>query len=513
MESEIIYPAPEKRMAIMIVVMAASIMQIIDTTIANVALPHMRATLGATQEQISWVITSYAVATAIAIPATGFLEGKFGRRNLFMMSLSGFIISSALCGLAWSLPMMVVARISQGLFGAFITPLGQSVIYSTFPPESRAKSMAIWGIGIMIAPIVGPVLGGWLTDHISWRWVYFINVPIGIPTMLFLYRLLGRGTAEPRTFDWRGYALIALGLAALQLALDRGTSLDWFDSSEILLEIGIGVSALWMFAMHTRFAKAPLIPREVWTNRNIIVAGAFAFVNSGSMVMAATLVSLMVQGMMGYNTIDAGLIGLPRGISMAFAMMLAGRLVPFVDVRLMMGTGLMIVSLGFWIMTGFAPGMDSKLILISAGVQGIGFGLIMLPMSLMGFATISVRLRTEAAALSALFRSMGMSVIISISTAIVARSVQVSHSDQASQITSETAPILGGGLTEQLGIPGQMLLGMIDMEANRQALMIAYIDVYWMMGWLSLVILPLLLLVRWNPAAENQPEAPMAEAH
>ncbi len=497
----------------MFVVMAATIMQLIDTTIANVALPHMRASLGATQDQISWVLTSYAVATAIAIPATGFIESRIGRRNLFLVSMAGFVASSMLCGISTSIEMIVGARILQGLFGAFISPLGQAILYDTFPDEDRPRTMAIWAMGAMVAPIVGPLLGGWLTDHWSWRWVYFINIPIGIPTFLFAAGILGRGNAAPRKLDWRGYVLIAVGLTALQLLLDRGTTLDWLDSTEILIELGLCVGALWMFGVHSYYFSAPLIPRDVWTDRNVLAAGMLTFLNSGSMIMSATLVSLMVQGMMGYDTIDAGMVGLPRGLAMAFTMMLASRLVTLLDVRVVIACGLLIIAAGFWVMTGFAPGMDASLIILSGTIQGVGFGFVMLPVNLMAFATITPRLRTEAAALMALFRYMGMSVMLSVATALIARGVQVSHSDQAAHISNETIPMLNSGLMEQLGFRGEALYGMLDMEINRQAMMIAYDNVFWLMAILTLFVLPTLLLVRWAGNKPADAEASMIEAH
>lgn len=500
------YPAPERRLAITIVVMAASIMQILDTTIANVALPHMRATLGATQEQISWVITSYVVATAIAIPATGFIESQIGRRNLFLLSLFGFIVASAACGLAGSLEMMVISRVLQGGFGAFISPLGQAIIYDTYPVEERPKAMTIWGMGVMIAPIIGPVLGGWLTDQISWRWVYFINIPIGIVTLTFAANLLDRSRIAKRAFDWMGYGLIALGLAALQLALDRGTNQDWFSSTEIIFEAAIAVGALWMFGVHTATARNPLIPRRAFADRNMMVACSFAFICSGAMIGAATLVSLMVQGLMGYGTIDAGLVGLPRGLMMAATMFLTGRLSTYVDGRIFMGLGVVTVSIGFWLMSGFAIGMDRSLILLSGAVQGLGFGMIMLPMNLLGFATMPPQLRTEAAALYALSRNMGTSVLISIATALISYNVQISHSDQAAHITNETVPILNSGLFEQLGFQGRALLSAIDMSINAQALMIAYIDVFWVLAWITLLILPALFFAKKSvPAPMTAP--------
>ena len=366
------YLPKARRWAIIIVVMVASVMQILDTTIANVALPHMQSTLGATQEQISWVLTSYIVATAITIPATGFLEGWLGRRNLFLISIAGFTLSSAMCGLAWSLPAMIAARIAQGVFGAAISPLGQSVMYDISPPEERAQTMAIWGLGIMIGPVCGPLVGGYLTENFSWRWVFFINVPVGILTLIFGASLLDRGKAIFRSFDWRGYAMIAIGLASFQLALDRGTEQDWFDSPEIIAEFGLAAASLWMFMVHTLTAKAPLIAKSVFTDRNMLVASFLTLIVSGSMIAGATFLSLMLQTLFGYGTIDAGLMSVPRGLGMALTMLVVGRLVGKVDARVLIGFGMSLVVAGFVIMSGYSLQMDNHLVILSGALQGIG---------------------------------------------------------------------------------------------------------------------------------------------
>ena len=471
-------------------------MQILDTTIANVALPHMQASLSATQEQISWVLTSYIVATAIVIPATGFLEGLISRRNLFILSVAGFTLSSALCGLAWSLPSMVSARMLQGIFGAFISPLGQAIMFDTSPPKKQAQAMTIWGMGVMIAPIMGPVLGGWLTEELSWRWVFFVNVPIGVVTVLGAFALFERAPNKSRPFDWRGYLMIAVGIAALQLGLDRGTQLDWFDSIEVIVEFGIAAGLLWMYVVHTRIAAAPIIAREVFGDRNLLIACIYMLVTSGSLIAGATFITLMLQSLFGYGTIDAGMMGVPRGVSMGVSMLVAGRLSARIDPRLMMGFGLLSVGFGYLVMSRFSLEMDNHLIISVGVMQGFGFGFIMLPMNLLGFSTLAARFRTEGASLYSISRNIGSSVMIALAGASIARNVQVSHSDMAAQITNETIPALNAGLFEQLGIRGESMMTALNFELTRQALMISYINIFFATAILSFVVVPLILLAK-----------------
>lgn len=505
-------PRPQ-RLAVMFVVVIASVMQILDTTIANVALPHMQSTLGASQGEISWVLTSYIVATAITIPATGFLEGWLGRRNLFLISIAGFTISSALCGIAGSIESMIAARLLQGVFGAAIMPLGQSILFDVAKPEERPQSMAIWGLGLMIGPVCGPLLGGWLTENFSWRWVFFINVPIGVLVLISAASLLDRGKAVFRKLDWRGYAMIGIGIASFQLGLDRGTENDWFDSPETIIEFGIAAAAIWMFAIHTVNAKNPLIAREVFKDRNILVACMLTIVISGSMMAGATFISLMLQSLFGYGTIDAGLMAAPRGLAMALCMPVVSRLMLLVDSRILIAFGLTLAMAGFVVMSGFSLEMDGHLIILAGIMQGIGFGFVMIPTNLLALSTLNGMYRTEGASFMSLARSIGGSVVIALGTASVARTLQISHNDIGANVSPENVPILNSGLFEQLGIRGEAIMGMINMEVNRQSLMIAYIDIFWVMIWVTAITVPLLIFTR-KIVFDGSGDQPMpAEAH
>lgn len=483
------------RLLISIGVMTATLMQVLDQTIANVALPHMQATLGANQETIAWVLTSYILATAIATPVTGWLSGRIGRRQLFIISTVGFTVASMACGFADSLVSMVLFRAIQGLFGAFLVPLSQSVMYDIYPQEKHAKAMTVWSMGVMIGPIAGPVLGGWLTDMLDWRWVFFINLPFGILAIALIF-LLPEGSKEKRRFDFIGFALLGLALSALQLALDRGAQLDWLDSWEIRIELGVTISALWMFCVYTWKARDPLIPRALFTDRNFVFALIFVVITSGVMIAGSVLLAPMLQRLMGYSAMDAGLATMPRGIAMLFSMLIVGRLVRVFDVRVLIGFGLIVTAYSLWMMSQFTLDMDNRPIILSGLVQGFGFGFVMLPLNLLAFSTLSQKFRTDAAALYSLARSLGGSITISIVTALIARNSQISHSDLTSHFTSTSMPWLNTTLAQRVGAEGMPILQLLDMEIGRQALMIAYIDDFYLMFWVTIAILPLVLLFR-----------------
>lgn len=490
------YPDPGKRWLIIITVMAATLMQILDTTIANVALPHMQAALGATPETVVWVLTSYIVMAAIATPITGWLETRFGRRRLFMIAIIGFTVSSALCGMAVSLEMMVAARAMQGIFGAFIAPLGQAVMLDSSPPDKQPQSMMIWGMGVMIAPILGPVLGGWLTDTYGWRWVFYINLPIGIVATVGIWLLLDEVRPEQRRFDLLGFGLLALALGSFQIMLDRGAQLDWFDSTEIIIEAGLAAGAFWMFVVHSLSSSSPLLPPALFRDRNFVLATMFTMLVAGVVMSGAALVAPMLQHLMGYEAMGAGFLTMPRGIGALIAMPLAARFIGKIDARIMIMAGLSLTAGSLWMMTGFDLEMSGRQVVISAVVQGLGIGFAFMPLNILAFGTLAARLRTEGAALYNLARNIGGSISISLMGALLARNVQVSHADLGAHVTSVSMPVLESGFLERLGIRGTMIASFIDAEINRQALMIAYLDDFWVMMWASLLVLPLVFFLR-----------------
>ena len=487
---------PAERGFTTLAVILAMLMQVLDTTIANVALPHMQTSLGANRETITWVLTSYIVASAIAIPITGWLAERIGRKRLFIWSVIVFTIASLLCAAAQDLTTMVLFRVAQGVAGAFLVPLAQAVMFDINPPEKHGRAMAMFGAGVMIGPILGPVLGGWLTDNFNWRWVFLINLPIGIVAVLMMLRFLPAAPVVRRRFDLLGFFLIALALGGLQMMLDRGETLDWFESWEIWIECGLAIAGLWMFTVHMLTARDPIFDPRMFRDRNFAVGMLFMAVTGVMLLAGLALLPPMLQNLFGYSVLQSGYLTAPRGIGTLLSMIVVGRLVGKVDARLLILTGIGLMSWSLWQMSGFSLEMDQRPIIVSGVIQGFALGFLFVPLNTLAFSTLDAKFRTTAASLLNLSRSIGGSIGISVVTVLLAHNLQTSHSDLAAHITQQTLPQVSPAILQGAPPLTDAALMMADAEINRQALMIAYIDDFWLMMIISLAALPLLLLLR-----------------
>ena len=479
-----------------VAIMMAVLLQVLDTTIANVALPHMMASMSATQETINWVLTSYIVASAIAIPITGWLADRVGRKRLFVWSVVAFTIASVLCAMAQGLTEMVIFRAFQGVAGAFLVPIAQAVLFDINPPHKHARAMAMFGMGVMIGPILGPVLGGWLTENYSWRWVFLVNLPVGVLCTILLVRTMPKGEITRRGFDLFGFALLAVALGAFQLMLDRGHQLDWFESWDIWVEAALAASCAWMFVIHLSTAKQPLFDPRMFVDRNFSFALLFMVVTGVLLLAGLALLPPLLQQLFGYSVLDSGFLTAPRGIGTLVSMMIAGRLTGRVDARLLIFFGISCLALSLWQMSGFTLVMGSRQIIVSGVVQGFGLGFIFVPLQALAFASLAPSYRTTGASLLNLSRNIGGSVGISVVTSLLARNLQVSHSDLASQVTASSLPLLDPGIVQRFGRLGDSAAAMLNLEVNRQALMIAYLDDFHAMMILTLAALPLVWLLR-----------------
>jgi DHA2 family multidrug resistance protein len=476
-------------------IMLATIMQALDTTIANVALPHMQGSLQASQDQITWVLTSYIVAAAIALPLTGWLCAQWGRRKVFVLSIIGFTIASALCGLATSLGGIVAARLLQGIFGAALVPLSQAVLLDINPPHKVGQAMAIWGAGIMVGPILGPMLGGWLTENFDWRWVFFINVPVGAFAFWGVMRYLPESKPRAAPLDLFGFVALSLAIGLLQMFLDRGELMDWFDSWEIRLEAAGAVVAFAFLAVHTWTVRGPsFVNRDLLKDRNFITGCLFGFVVGIVLYGTMALLPLFLQSLMGYPVVYTGIVTAPRGVGTMLAMIVVGRLVGRVDSRLIMATGFMLTALALWQMTQVTLQMDSDLIVWSGFIQGVGIGFTFVPLSAMAFATLAPRLRNEGTPLYSLVRNIGGSVGISIVQALLTRGAGQAHAQLAATV-NEASPGLVG-LPPALDPHTASGLALLNAEVTRQASLLAYVNDFWIMMVVTLVSIPLLLLMR-----------------
>lgn len=474
-------------------IMLATIMQVLDTTIANVALPSMTGDLGASPDTINWVLTSYIVAAAIMTPMTGWLSDRFGRREFFLASVVGFTVFSMLCGVAWSLESMVAFRLFQGIFGAAIVPLSQTFLLDINPKENHGSAMAMWGAGIMIGPIIGPTLGGWLTETLDWRWVFFINLPVGILSFLGCAAYLPRIARRLRGFDFFGFAMLSLGVGALQLMLDRGAEVDWFSAAEIWIELGLCLVGFWVFAIHLLTGRDTFIDAQIFRDRNFVTGLVFIFIVGVILLASLALLPPMLTRLFGHSTILTGLVMAPRGVGSLVSMILVGRLVRIVDARILVIVGLSLTAWSLHMMTGFTPQMDDRLIVVSGIVQGLGLGLVFVPLSTVAFATLDPKYRTDGTSLFSLVRNIGSSIGISVVTVLLTRNLQINHAELSAHINPfnpalQAIPGAAKGTGSGLAIADQIV--------NQQALMIAYIDDFKLMMLVTLAAMPLVFLLR-----------------
>lgn len=495
-------------------VMLAALLQILDSTIANVAIPHMRSSLGATPDEISWVLTSYIVATAIAMPITGWLADRIGSRRLFIASVAGFVLSSMLCGMAQNVTQMVLFRSLQGATGAFISPLSQAAMIDTNRPSRQPQMMALWGMGIMIGPILGPLLGGWLTENWNWRSVFYVNVPLGIVALAIMSAELPSRPINRRRFDLFGFALVGIALTSTQLLLDRGNHVQWFESIESWIYAVLALSTAWMAVIHLTTTREPLFHRQLFADPNFVVA--IFFMLAMGVVMFATMALLppLLQGIYGYDVIDTGMAMMPRGVGTLLSMQASGVLIRRgVDGRGFVALGFALSAYSLWLMAGWSLEVDTAQIAWAGFVQGIGIGFVFIPLNTSAFATLPPLLRTDGSSLLNLSRSIGASAGISIVTTVLARSIQISHEDLASNVTGSFSQVVDVSTMDRYQELGEAGLRMIDGMVNREAAMIAYVNDFHLMMWMSLAVIPLVFLIRKAQPLQPMDRPPMEDMH
>jgi DHA2 family multidrug resistance protein len=505
-------PDGTNRAAITVCVILATLMQALDTTIANVALPYMQGSVSASQDQIDWVLTSYIVAAAIMTPPTGFLAGRFGIRRVFLVSVAGFTIASMLCGMAQSLDQIVLFRVLQGLFGAALVPLSQTVLFNINSKERQGSAMALWGVAVMAGPVLGPVLGGWLTEAYSWRYVFFINLPVGALAFLGMTTFLKE---TPRTattkLDWFGFATLSLAIGAMQVALDRGEEKDWFGSGEIIVEAVIAASALYLFLVHTFTARDPFVRPSLFRDRNFIAGMIFVAIVGLTYYASLALQPPYLQDLMNYPIVTTGVVLGPRGLGTMAAMMVVGKLIGPVDTRVLLGTGLGLTGWSFYAMSGWTPDVSQTTIILVGVIQGIGLGFIFVPLSTVTLSTLSNEERAEGAGLYSLSRNIGSSIGISVVNSLLTQNTQVNHADIVRHVTAVN-PFFADPTIVRFWDPftaaGRAAL---DAMITQQAQVIAYIDDYKLLMIATLLVLPLLIVFQRTPDSAGRDHAPVLE--
>ena len=495
-------PLHAHRVPITIAVTLATVLQAVDMTIANVALPHIGGTMSATLEQMDWVLTSYIVAAAIMTPLSGWLAGRFGRKRVLLLSVIGFTVSSMLCGLAQSIDQIVVFRLLQGASGAGLVPLSQAVLLDINPPERHGRAMALWGQGVVLGPMLAPVLGGWLTDNYSWRWVFYINVPFGVLAAIGLMIYLRETEPRKSSFDFLGFGALSIALGALQVLLDRGELKDWFASPEIWIEMGVMAAAFWVFIVHTLTAREPFVSPVLFRDRNFTIGNLLIFVVGVVLFATLALLPPLLEDLLGYPVTTAGIAMAPRGFGSFVAMTIAGRLIGRVDARALIGAGLGTTALSLLLMCSYLTQMPQGLIWSTTFLQGLGTGFAYVTLTTVTFSTLGVQYRSEGTSMFNLLRNIGSSIGIAATSALLTHNTQVMHERLASHIVP-----YGGQIQLHAPFSFTSLAGLaaLNEAVTRQARMIAYNDDFKLMFLLTLSLLPLLLLLRPRRTRSEEP--------
>jgi DHA2 family multidrug resistance protein len=510
--------SPTQKWAITLSVMLITVMQILDTSITNVALPHMQGSLSTSVEETSWVITSYLAANAIVIPATAWLTGALGRRRLFLICTIVFTLSSFFSGLAPNLEFLIAMRILQGLGGGPVVPMAQATMWEIFPLRQRGLAMAVWGIGIMMAPILGPTVGGWVCDNWSWRWIFYVNLPIGILGFFMASAFLFDSpyARRPTSVDWPGLVLMVVGFGCLQLTLDLGEREDWFHSSRIVALAVMAAAAIAGFLVHALTAREPILNLGVFANRNFAVGAAVMATVGFGFYSSTVLLALFTQKLMGYDAWTSGLVLAPGGVGNMVALLISGRLVQRVDQRALLGLGCALNAIAFFLMTSVTLGMDYWALALPRFVQGFGQGFVFVPLQTLALATVPMDRLSNATAAFNVVRNFGGSAGIALATTLLARRsqfhqvtlgahVHVWDPETAARLRRWTGHFLAQGADPFTA--ERRALAMMYRDTVGQAQVLAYADVYVVLVVLFVAILFILPLMRRVRAEQTGPRA------
>jgi MFS transporter, DHA2 family, multidrug resistance protein len=491
-----------RRNMVTICAMTATIMQALDTTIANVALPYMQGTLSASQDQINWVLTSYIVAAAIMTAPVGWIANRFGRKRIFIVCSAGFTIASVMCGLAQDINQMVLFRLLQGVFGAALVPLSQAVMLDSYTLQERAKAMSIWGMGVMMGPIMGPSLGAWLTETYSWHWVFFVNLPFGFITVLGLIVFMDETKKDLNLrFDWFGFTALAVAIGSLQLALDRGEQLGWLESGEIVTEFIVSGIGFYYFFAHSFTTQNPFIQFSLFKDRNFITGCIFMAVMGLVLYSTMALASPYLQNVIGYPIITAGVLLASRGCGTFVAMMLVGRMMRYIEARTLIVSGLLLTATSLFYMTGWTDQTGEPEIITISIIQGFGFGLVFVPLSTVAFLTLPGYLRTDGTSMLTLMRNVASSIGISIVIAQLTEGSRRVHAVLVEHVNPFNHAMQMPDVASMINMGTDQGRAMADKMVNAQAQIIAFAQDYQMVMLFILCTVPLAIMIGSTKAA------------
>jgi DHA2 family multidrug resistance protein len=502
-----------RRNMVTICAMTATIMQALDTTIANVALPYMQGTLSASQDQINWVLTSYICAAAIMTAPVGWIANRFGRKRIFILCSGGFTIASVLCGLAQDINQMVLFRLLQGVFGAALVPLSQAVMLDSYALHERAKAMSIWGMGVMMGPIMGPSLGAWLTETYSWHWVFFVNLPFGIFTVLGLMIFMDETKKNfELKFDWFGFLALSIGIGSLQIALDRGEQLGWLESNEIIGEFIVSAVGFYYFFAHSFTTKRPFIAFAIFRDRNFVSGCVFMAVMGLVLYSTMALSSPYLQNVIGYPIITAGVLLASRGCGTFVAMMLVGRMMRYIEARTLIISGLSLTGLSLFYMTGWTDQTAAPEIVTISILQGFGFGLVFVPLSTVAFLTLPNQLRTDGTSMLTLMRNVASSIGISVVIAQLTEGGRRDYAILSEHINPFNHAMQMPNVAGMINMNSDLGRGLADAMVAIQAQILAFSQDYQLVMLFIVASIPLAIMIGSTKAALRSQAAPPEHA-
>jgi DHA2 family multidrug resistance protein len=495
------------RWMIALSVMTATFMVVLDSSVANVALPHIAGNLSASTDEATWVLTSYLVSNAIMIPATSWIAGRFGRKRLLIASIVLFTVASLFCGLAVNMPMLILARILQGVGGGGMQPIAQAILLESFPPREHGTAMAVYGTGIVVAPVIGPTLGGWITDSYSWRWIFYINLPVGVLALTLAGMFIEDPPYLRRTLhaaiDYAGFAFMALWLGSLQLVLDKGQESDWFGAVWIRCALFISVAAFFAFVVRELRCRDPIVQLHVLRNRNFVVGTITTAIFGFGLYGVTAMLPLFLQTLLGYPALDSGLAVSPRGIGSMLAMVVAGSIAARLDGRLMLACGLGIFGLSTLMLSHINLEIGMASVAVPCIINGFGGGLTFVPLTTMAMGRLRREEIGNASGIYNLMRNIGGSIGIATATTLLVRRSQVHQNYLVAHLTAGAHPAVGAlaALANHFALSGfdpttahRMAVGAIYRMAEQQASLLAYADSFRLLGWLALLAMPLVLL-------------------
>lgn len=490
-----------KRLLITLSVMIAAVMQIVDTTIVVVALPHMEGSLSATPDQITWVLTSYLIASGVFMPLTGYFSDRLGQRRYLLISIVFFMATSALTGVSQNLDQVVLFRLLQGIAGASLMPLAQSILIRSYPPDERGRAMAIFGLAAIVGPVIGPTLGGYLTQVASWRWAFFINIPIGMVAFIGALLYVPDTPIKPRRLDWIGFVYLLIALGAMQIVLDRGTEYGWYSSHFIFITTIVSILGYFFLLFHVRAKSGPgILDLTLFKDRNYLISNLVFALIMFNLFGVLTLQPMFTESFLGIPVLTTGLLLAPRGIAAAITMQLAGRLLNYTGPRLLVFLGILLASAGTLAMTEYNLNVGFWWLIWPIILQGFGIGLVFVPLTALAFATLPEEHTTEASGLRQLIRTIAASVGTAASTGMLAHFAQQDWDRLGGHINPYNPAV--SGYLSSLHLPPKSALGasLLGRLLSQQSQMVSLNHVFEIFGFALLATLPLLLLIRHGNA-------------